>query len=418
MKNRVVVTGISVCAPNGVGVAAFERNIIEGVSGCRRITSFKVPGKSSDIAGIIDNFKPDTLFSMERAAHFDDTKQNRLYLLAEYCIEEALSAAQLLTSQDRRDKRIGLSLATAIGPMAAMEYFYIQNNILKCQRHSKNISSVFSFGNIGRELKDTFCIDGSQIIIPTGCVGGCDAVTYAVNMIREGRETCVIAGAVEAPITPLVVGAFSKINATSTRDCEPSQASCPFDTNRDGFVLAEGCGILILESESHARKRGVPILAEIKGAGSVNNCFHMTDISVEGNYIEKSCRLALDDAHLKVDAIDYINAHGSSTPQNDLSEAIAFNQLFEKRTQDIPVTSIKSQIGHALSAANAIELVSVVQTLQHKKIPPTINQVTQDQNCHLNIVRNKSIEHDVIHVLKTSSGFSGIHTAVVVSQYA
>ncbi len=416
-KTRVVVTGIAVCAPNGVGAKQFEKNILNGVSGCRNIESFEVPNDCSDVAGIANDFMPETLFSMDNATHFSNIEEGRLYLLSEYCIDEALRNANLISDkkhQNEPDKKISLSLATAIGPMASMEYNYIQKDK---KFNSQRISPAFSFGNFARQLSNRFGLLGSRVILPTGCVGGCDAVSYAVNAIREGRESCVIAGAVEAPITPLVVSAFGKINATSSRECKPNEASCPFDSRRDGFVLAEGCGILILESEESALKRKAPILAEIKGNASVNNCFHMTDISSEGNYIEKSCRLALNDAELSVDSIDYINAHGSSTPQNDLAESKAFNQLLGNKIDSVPVTSIKSQIGHALSAANAIELVSAVQTLKHQKVPPTINQIDQDNNCHINIVKNKFIQHKVNNILKTSSGFSGIHTAVVLGQY-
>ena len=413
--NRVVVTGMSVCAPNGIGRDKFEKSTLAGVSGCDYVQNFNIPKEFSQVAGIISDFYPETQFCYNDANSNHDIheRQNKI---AQFCIDEALAQAEL-TSLNRRYKRqIDLFLATAIGPMISMEYGFIRNNVLN-KSMGNDTHNNYSFRYFTQQLARQFALNGMDLTIPTGCVGGCDAFAYALNAIRLGKSECAIVGAVEAPITPLVVNAFGKIQATSTRVCLPQEASCPFDNNRDGFVLGEGAGILILESEHSAIERGAKILAEIKGSGSNNNCFHMTDITSSGDYIEQSCMLALKDANLTVSDIDYINAHGSSTRQNDVAESMAFNRLFANNIANIPVTSIKSQNGHALAAASAIEVVSIIQTLQSQKIPPTINLQNIDPSCSLNIVTDNARNYSVKNVLKTSSGFSGIHTAMIIGEY-
>lgn len=409
--NRVVVTGMSVCAPNGVGIHAFEKNILKGVSGCDYINHFAIPEGFGKTAGIIKDFHPDTLFKENKTPHL---KHDRLNLLASFCIDEILGNANL----SKKDKsNVALYISSAIGPMASMENIFIQKNIFN-KKIAKRSLSRFSFSAITNDLVKKFSFKGGSIVIPTGCVGGCDAISYATNAIRTGKVERVIVGAVEAPVTPLVIASFGRIHANSTRACDPKESSCPFDERRDGFVLAEGAGFLMLESESAAKKRSANILGEVKGVASVNNCFHMTDILSDGKSISLSCELALKDANLNKTDISYINAHGSSTPQNDIAESNAFLDLFGKTlASKIPVTSLKSQIGHALSAANAIEIVSSLLSLKNKKIPPTINLKNKDPKCPVYVAANDPLSMNIKNVLKTSSGFSGIHTAVIVGNH-
>lgn len=419
-KNKAVITGMGVCAPNGVGLDSFQANTLLGISGCDWIQSFPIPDSNSvgKVAGIIKNFYPESLFSYpnyDLDYIFSTEYKDRQQLIAEFCINEAINNSGIFKSIKKEQRKVDLILASAIGPMISMEYAFLYKNI-----HKKNLKeskfSAFSFRTLTRTLSEKFDFFHNDVTIPTGCVGGCDAILYALNLIRLGKTNCVIAGAVESPITPLVITTFGRIKATSTRKCLPKEASRPFDIDRDGFVLGEGGGVFVIESEKSALERGAEILAEIKGAASVNNCYHMTDIEEDGKHIRKSCDLALKDANLTHDEIDYINSHGSSTKQNDIAESNAFNDLFKEKIKDIPVASLKSQIGHALSAANAIEMVSVVQTLNTQKIPPTINLTKQDPNCQLKIVDKMLVKSDLKNVLKTSSGFSGIHTAIIIGK--
>jgi 3-oxoacyl-(acyl-carrier-protein) synthase len=414
-KNKVVITAMSVCAPNGIGNHAFQQNVANGISGCDYITNFEIPKNCGSAAGIIKDFYPETHFSFSKAndSDFFLERQNKI---AQFCMDEVLSIAQLKKINGKFAENIDLFLATAIGSMISMEYGFIRRNIQDVSVN-KEILKAFSFRNFTEKLSQQFALNGKNITIPTGCVGGCDAISYAFNLIRLGKTKCAIVGAIEAPITPLVVSAFGQINATSTRNCSPQEASSPFDLMRDGFVLGEGGGLFVLENEQYALNRGANIIAEIKGSGSYNNCFHMTDISSDGKHIEKSCWLALKDAGLNPDDIDYINAHGSSTVQNDIAESRAFSRIFGERICDIPVTSLKSQNGHALAAASAIEIVSAIQTLQSQIVPPTLNLKKLDPLCNINVVTQANQKYNVINFLKTSSGFSGIHTALVIGKY-
>lgn len=414
--NKAVITGYSVCAANGVGNAQFNTSTLEGVSGCQEIDFFDIPSNFSNVAGIIKDFFPESHFNYSTAKENTDYYE-RLNHIAEFCLDEAWVMADLNKMAVHNKVDLDVYIATAIGPMISMEHGFIQGQIEKKLIENKYARS-YSFGEFTKRLQKKFNLNGYALTLPTGCVGGCDSIAYGLNAIRMGKSKRVLVGAVEAPITPLVVNAFGRIQATSTRSCSPNEASCPFDERRDGFVLSEGGALLILEDEKVAKERGAKIYGEISGFGSVNNCFHMTDLAPAGEYIKKSCQLALEDAGVSVNEIDYINAHASSTPQNDVAESAAFNSLFGENTKNLPVTAIKSQIGHALAAASAIEVVSVLETLSSGLIPPTINLKSQDKNCKLSVVKGAPKKvNSIRNVIKTSSGFSGIHTALIISRY-
>ena len=403
-KIRVVVTGMAVCSPLGLTVDSFWNNSLSGQSGVDRIENFSVNPGYSNVAGMVKGFHPETLFSVVGKG----VPEDRVFLFADYCIGLALQDAGI--DEEERGET-GLCLSSAIGQMSLMESHFTKNP------GQRERLAAFSFNSLAGRLATKHGLKGGHMIIPTGCVGGCDSVSYGFHNVRNGVCRRIVVGASEAPITPLVIAAFGRIGATSVRECPPAEASCPFDSERDGFAIAEGAAILVLESEASALARGCAILAEIKGSGSVNSGYHMTDLHPSGDAIAASCGLALADAGLKPGDIDFINAHGSSTPQNDNAESAAIVGLFGRRTADIPVTSIKSQVGHALSAANAIELVSTIKAINTSMIPPTINLKRQDPSCPISVVGNHCASHRIRHSLKISSGFSGIHTAVVVSHY-
>lgn len=408
---RVVVTGIGTVNPIGTNVNEFWKNCLLGTSGVHNIAEmFNIPEHMSQVAGICKI----------PFGQGNENVQQRNLLFTEMAVWEAFEDAGLIDAPLDRE-RCGVFIATAIAEIALMEWSF--------DRHKRGIGHVgfvpiersyfnesFFFNNIARTIASKYQFKGGAVTIATGCTGGNDAVGYALHMIRGGSVDLAIVGATEAPITPLVVTAFNKIGATSKRNQEPTKASRPFDKDRDGFVLAEGCGIFILESFAHAKNRGAKMYAEIKGAGSVNNCYHMTDIPQDGVSIYKASLLALKDAQIKPEEVDYINAHGSSTPQNDIAETNALYRVFGKLAAEIPVTSIKSQIGHALSAANTLELITAVLSLRDNLIPPTINLDAQDPACQLNVVTKQALKRVVNTILKTSSGFSGIHSSLVISR--
>lgn len=411
--NRVVVTGMGTVNPLGQNVPEFWKNCIIGSSGVCNISALfdkPIPPHMSQIAGIVKiPFKDN-----------GEKVQERNLLFTEMAVEEALQDANLINNSSI-NQRCGVFIATAIAEIALMEWSF--NRYKQGVGHvgliplgSPYFEDSFFFNHLARAIAHKYGFKGGAVTIATGCTGGNDAIGYALHMIREGSVDVAITGATEAPITPLVITAFNKIGATSKRNSDPTRASRPFDKDRDGFVLAEGCGILVLERLSHAQKRGAPIYAEIKGMGSINNCYHMTDIPQNGESISKACHLALKDAGIEANQIDYINAHGSSTPQNDIAETRAFHHIFGDRAREIPVTSIKSQLGHALSAANSLEVISAILSIRDSIIPPTINMENQDHECELNVIANRYLENDINMILKTSSGFSGIHSSLVLGK--
>jgi 3-oxoacyl-(acyl-carrier-protein) synthase len=278
-------------------------------------------------------------------------------------------------------------------------------------------SARFDFNTPAAVVADQLRCGFGAVTVTTGCTGGLDAIGAAMAAVRRGELDVAVAGAAEAPITPLVVAAFARIGATSRRNEDPPRASRPFDAGRDGFVLGEGAGMVVIETAAHALARGARIHGTLAGYASVNSCFHMTDIPVDGRPIARSARLALRDAQGAAEEVDAINAHGSSTPQNDVAEAAAYRQLFGPRGAEIPVTSLKSQIGHPLAASNSIEVVAALLSLRHGLIPPTINLARKDARCPLDVVTGEPRRVRVRCMLKTSSGFAGIHSSLVLRRH-
>ena len=413
-RRRVVVTGLGTVNPNGADVPEFWSNCRRGVSALAKLTSFEVPEGFSTSVGAIRTIAPRTLRGRTPWAELDRSAQLGLGSAL-----EAAEMARLAALPERC--RVGVFISTAIGQIGAMEDSFRRQSREASQPlaaaatadHDRDWQS-FQFNSSAATIAQELDCRGGCVTVTTGCTGGLDAMGYALDAIRAAEVDVAVSGATEAPITPLVVAAFGKIGATSLRNADPEHASRPFDSQRDGFVLGEGAAMLVLEELEHARARGARILAEIAGYGTVNNCYHMTDIPADGERIARSAELALQDAGLDPEAIDFINAHGSSTPQNDIAEAHAFQRLFGTRSKHIPVTSIKSQIGHPLSASNSIEVVASVLTLMHGVIPPTINLVELDPRCELDVVGNVARSVAVRNILKTSSGFSGIHSALVI----
>lgn len=415
---RVVVTGMGTINPIGQDLSTFWQNCCQGKSGIREISKFAVPSNYSGIAGIVEDFDPVT--RLPEIAFVETLDRSTQFALA--ASNEAITMSGL-NNYNYDLTRCGVFLSTAIAQIDSMEREFLlqsaggKNKIPILERPQPRTLSKFLFSTTAKTLANCFGFQGGYAMIPTGCTGGLDAIGYAMSAVRSGEVDVAITGSTEAPITPLVVAAFAKIGATSLRNEEPQRASRPFDIDRDGFVLAEGCGILIIESLEHALDRGANILAELAGYGSLNNCYHMTDIPADGVRIADSAKIAMQDAKITPEEIDTINAHGSSTPQNDLAETSAYWKLFGERAQSIPVTSLKSQIGHPLAASNSIEIIESIKTLETGIVPPTINLEKQDSRCKLNVVGNVSREASTNCILKTSSGFSGIHSSLIVRKY-
>lgn len=417
-KKRVVVTGFATINPLGTNIEDFWENSLKGKSGVSMIKKFDIPNDMSQIAGQVVNFNFWEDCTEQRDKYLDRSCQ-----FAIAASSAALHMAKLHNLEDSDTSRFNVHIATAISNIEKMEETLVKwsdngnRNIPFIEEPEMHVADFFHFNTVSKLVAEKFNFRGEHSVIATGCTGGVDAIGLSLQTIRDGDADVVITGSTEAPITPLVVSSFSKINATSRNNEHPERASRPFDKDRDGFVLGEGCGVLILEELDHALDRGATIFAEIKGYGSCSNAQHMTDIPEDGASIAKSMLLALEDAELTPCDINYVNLHGSSTKQNDIAEANAMRNIFEDNYSDIPVSSLKSQIGHALSASNSIEIVSSIMSLNTGLIPPTINLENKDPKCDLNVVSKAPTNYDINNILKNSSGFSGIHSSLVLGKF-
>ncbi|NLQ47927.1 beta-ketoacyl-[acyl-carrier-protein] synthase family protein [Streptococcus mutans] len=414
-KKRVVITGFGTINALGGNSQEYWENSLSGNSGLQSNNLFEIPDNMSKVNGFV-SFDESILPEIVQV-------EDRSVQLAFLACEEAIKLSGL-NSKDLSSDRVNVTLASAIGNITTMENILHsivnENSGLKLneKREYDKWANYFQFNHLSKFISNYYGILGESVVIATGCTGGLDAIGYSFESIRRGEADIVITGSSEAPITPLVVSSFSKINATSTKfNDTPELASRPFDKDRDGFVLSEGSGIIILESLDHALSRGAKIYGEVVGYGSCNNAQHMTDIPSDGESIAKSIKLALQDAKTHPSKIDYINLHGSSTPQNDRAETEALKRVFGDEYNHIPVTSNKSQIGHSLSASNSIEIINCILSINTKFLSPTINIFNLDKNCDLNIVQ-KSYELDSLnYILKNASGFSGIHSAIIIGKY-
>jgi 3-oxoacyl-(acyl-carrier-protein) synthase len=409
---RVAVTGLGVLAPNGCGVRRFWDALTEGVRAVSRITAFDPAGHASQIAGQID-----VLPALGSLAGSQLGGQDRFVRLALGASEQALDNSGLeVAAMDPR--RAGACVANAIaGTRLMAEHFAELTDAgtapLDLAEAHRFLHHAATFNTASATVSAAFGLQGPCVSVITGCTGGNDAVGFAAGAIRRGEADVMLAGAAEAPITPLVLACFDVIGALSRRNHDPEAASCPFDRGRDGFVLGEGAGVLVLEEWEHARRRGAHVYAEVSGYGTTCNAHHMTDLAPDGTALARSIDLALADAGCPTECLGYVKAHGSSTRQNDVCETNAIKRALGYDAYRVPVSSIKSMVGHALAAANAIELVACALVLEHQVIPPTMNFSERDPDCDLDYVPNAAREGRVEALASLSSGFGGIHSTVV-----
>lgn len=413
-KRRVVITGLGVIAPNGTGVEKFWNNTISGVSGIKPNEWGTHFGFKSTAIGQVQDFTPFQHGVSERQIH----GSGRYLQFALAAANMALTDAKLDISTIENTK-IGVIVSSAIADAAMMEH----NLLLMTNNGTEEVNSTWvsdhfydnlDFGIAASAIAKQIGAAGPVTNLSTGCTAGLDALGFAFEQIRSGKNDVMIAGASEAPLCPLSIGSFEALGALSTRDCEDKRlASCPFSAERDGFVIAEGCGIFVLENYESAVRRGAHIYAEISGYSSTNNAYHMTDLPPDGEALARCIHIALEDANCGIDDIDHIGAHGSSTPQNDENETGAIKRVFGERAYKIPINSLKAITGHALAAANAIELVALCLEIKHQIIFPTINYHQIDNRCDLDYVPNEARPASIRSAIKLSSGFSGIHSAIV-----
>jgi len=410
-KTRVVITGMGVVAPNGIGIDVFWDSLSRGRSGIGKITRFDASSYPSQIAAEVKDFDPLNFMSPKTARRMDRFSQ---YAVA--CTRMALDDASLEVT-DKNSDRIGIALGSALGGIPSAEE---QHSIFveKGLRRVDPLLAIKIFpGGATSQVSIEFGITGHSNTIGGACAAGTDNIGYALYAIKNQLVDAMIAGGAEAPIVPLTFGAFCLIGALSTRNGDPTRASRPFDRERDGFVMGEGAGVVVLEALEHALERNVHIYAEVLGYGTTNDAYHMVQPLPTGDQAIKSIQLALRDANIKPTDIDHINAHGTSTPLNDKIETKIIKQIFGEYAYKIPISADKSMIGHALGAAGAIELIASILTIENQFMPPTINHEFPDPECDLDYVPNKGRKSLVNTVLKNSYGFGGKNSAIIVRKF-
>ncbi|MFO7251499.1 MAG: beta-ketoacyl-[acyl-carrier-protein] synthase family protein [Actinomycetes bacterium] len=413
---RVVITGLGVTAPGGIGTAAFWDLISSGRTATRRISLFDPTGFRSRIAAEIDfdpaacGLSPQEIRRMDRAAQ-----------LGVVSAREALADSGL-TLEDVPPERRGVSIGSAVGCTSGLEQEYV---VVSDGGREWLVDPAYAVPHLyGYMVPSTLAVEvawaaqaeGPVALVSTGCTAGLDAVGHGYRLVQEGVADVVIAGATDAPISPITVACFDAIKATSPNNDDPEHASRPFDRDRDGFVLGEGSAVMVLEEREAALRRGAEIYAEIVGFANRSNAYHMTGLKPDGREMAEAIRAALREARLNPEDVDYINAHGSGTRQNDRHETAAFKDALGEHAYKTPVSSIKSMVGHSLGAIGSIEVAASVLAIKHDVIPPTANLHTPDPECDLDYVPLTAREQPVDVVLSVGSGFGGFQTAMLLAQ--
>ena len=410
-REKIVITGIGSVAPNGNNVDDFWANLISGVSGIGPITYFDSSNHRVKIAGQLTDFDPETVLDAKEIRKLDPFS---IYALV--ATREAIKMSGLDNNQFNPD-RIGVTIGTGVGGIQTLED---QQRVIN-QKGARRVSPQFvpkMIANIaGGHLSMRWNLKGPNQTVTSACASATDAIGMAMRLILAGDADAMVTGGTEASITGLTIAGFANMRALSQSNENPTSASRPFDRDRNGFVLGEGSGMIVIETESHAKKRGANILAELAGYGSTDDAFHITQPSEGGIGALKAMERAVKDANLNLEDIDYINAHGTSTPFNDKNESAAISHLFKDHSKKLKVSSTKSMTGHLLGAAGGIEAVASVKTIMHQMIAPTINYDTPDPECNLNYVPNTAQDSEVNAVLSNTFGFGGHNAVVCIRKY-
>ncbi|MFH1008765.1 MAG: beta-ketoacyl-ACP synthase II [Candidatus Latescibacterota bacterium] len=411
MSKRVVITGMGVLTPIGLDVGAFWEGLCQGKSGVGRITRFELSAFRTQIAAELPGFDP--------SRYLDSKELNRMDLYSHYAVYSALAAAEdaQLDPASCDPERVGVIYGSGIGGINTFEN---QHSAL-LDRGPRRVSPFFipmlisdiAAGLISIRLN----AQGPNYATVSACASGAHAIGSAFKAIRYDDADVMIAGGAEAPITPMCIAGFSSAKTLSTRNDEPTRASRPFDGKRDGFVVGEGAGSVILESLDHAQARGARIYAELVGAGFTGDAYHITNPPPGHEGAARAMRIALKDAGVAPEAVDYINAHGTSTMANDKPETAAIKTVFGEHAYRLAISSIKSMIGHLLGASGAVELIATVLAIRNGIVPPTINQEVPDPACDLDYVPNVARKMDVEVALSNSFGFGGHNAALAVRKY-
>lgn len=404
-KRRVVVTGLGLVTPVGIGVNNAWENLINGVSGITQITHFDASEFASTVAGEVKDFNPTDFISGKEARRMD-----RFIQFGMAAGIEAVQDAGLEATEENAE-RIGVSIGSGIGGMQYIE----DTDALYQKSGPRKISPFFIPGTIINMISGNLSIKygfkGPNVATVTACTTGTHCIGDAFRMIEYGDADVMVAGGAEAAITKLSVGGFAAAKALTNRNDDPATASRPWDTDRDGFVIGEGAGVMVLEEYEHAKKRGAKIYAELTGYGMSADAYHMTAPNMDGP--RRSMRNALQNAGVNPDQVHYVNAHGTSTPLGDVNECNAIKATFEDHAKNIVVNSTKSMTGHLLGGAGGLESVVSVLAIHNQISPPTINIFNQDPECDLDFCANTAREMKIDVALKNNFGFGGTNGSLV-----
>lgn len=411
MRTRVVITGLGVVSPVGNELHTFWDNVINGVSGIDYITAFDTSEYSTKIAGEVKNFHAEDYMDKKEVRRMD-----RFVHFAVAASKQALQQADLEMEQVNAN-RVGVYIGSGIGGLATLE----DNHRTLLEKGPRRVSPFMIPMMIANMASGYVSMvtgaKGPNSAPVSACATGTHAIGDAAEIIRRGHADVMIAGGSEATITPLAFAGFGNMKALSTFNDDPKKASRPFDLNRDGFVMGEGAGVVILESLEHAQKRGATIIAEVAGYGMSGDAYHLTAPAPEGEGAARAMAEALRDAGLRADEIDYINAHGTSTDYNDKFETMAIKTVFGTHARTLAVSSTKSMTGHLLGAAGGVEAIICALAIRDGVIPPTINYETPDPDCDLDYVPNTARQQAVRVTMSNSLGFGGHNASIIIQAF-
>jgi len=413
VNRRVVITGIGVRTPGANGTKEFLDLLTAGRTATRRISFFDPSAYRSRVAGEVD-FAPEH----EGLSPLEVRRMDRAAQLAVVCAREAVTDSGL-QFEEFDPTRVGVSLGSAVASATSLEQEYLvlsdsgRNWLVDHTNLSPHMFDYLVPSAMPAEVAWTVGAEGPVTMVSNGCTSGIDSVGHGCQLIREGSADVVLAGASDTPITPIVVACFDAIKATTPNNDDPEHASRPFDRTRTGFVLAEGAAVFVLEEHERAKRRGARVYAEISGYATRCNAYHMTGLKTDGRELAEAVTVALDEARIDPTAIDYINAHGSGTKQNDRHETAAYKRSLGEHARRTPISSIKSMVGHSLGAIGSIEIAACALAMVNDVVPPTANLRVPDPECDLDYVPLTARQKRLDSVLTVGSGFGGFQSAMV-----
>lgn len=410
-SRRVVVTGLGVKSALGLEVSSFWENLLSGKSGVSRIDRFDVEKIGSKIASQVQDFDPEDYIDLKQAKRMDR--------FAQFAVAASMDAIKGsgLKIDSGNEHEVGVYIGSGVGGLMTLEIQHERLMTKGADRVSPFLIPMMICNMASAQVSILSSAKGPVSTSTTACAAGSNAIGDAFEIIKRGSAEVMIAGGSEAAVTPIGMAGFSNMQALSTRNDEPERASRPFDRDRDGFVMGEGCGILILEELSHALKRNAQIHCEVFGYGLSGEAYHITALEESGVNVARCMKNCLDEGDVALEEVDHINAHGTSTPLNDVIESNAIKKCFGKHAYNININSTKSMTGHCLGASGAIEAIASIMALKNNIIPPTINLDHPDEQCDLNYTAKVSQKREVKIVISNSMGFGGHNVTLGFKKY-